>query len=68
MNNAPYKPKSNIIGSHSVRGKDEVDYLRLKQMLAEQRVGIGEYLCYAYRELDKGCEEHFSVRKMRYYQ
>ncbi len=62
---APYKPKSNIISSISIRGEDEEDYLQLKQMLQDANVGSGEYLCYAYRELDKGYENHFSVRTIR---
>ena len=61
----PYKPKSNMISSYSIRGKDEDDYLQLKQMLINANVGVGEYLCYAYRELDKGYENHFSVRTIR---
>ena len=63
--NVPYKPKSNVVSSYSIRAKDENDYLQLKQMLVDANVGVGEYLCYAYRELDKGCEKHFSVRTIR---
>ena len=61
----PYKPKSNVIGSHSIRGEDEDDYLQLRQMLTDANVGVGVYLCSAYRELDKGYENHFSVSTIR---
>ena len=63
--NALYKPKSNVVSSYSIRAKDENDYMQLKQMLVDANIGVGEYLCYAYRELDKGCEKHFSARTIR---
>ena len=45
----PYKPKSNMITSLSIRKKDEEDYLNLKNMLKQQRISTGEYLIDAYR-------------------
>ena len=60
-----YSPKSNAVFSGSVKGADLDDYVALRQMLKFGHTGIGEYLVYAYRELDKGYEQHFDFRKVR---
>ena len=60
-----YSPKSNAVFSGSVKGADLDDYVSLRQMLKFGNTGIGEYLVYAYRELDKGYEQHFDFRKVR---
>ena len=60
-----YTPKSNAVFSGSVKGADLDDYVALRQMLKFMNIGIGEYLVYAYRELDKGYEQHFDFRKVR---
>ena len=60
-----YTPKSNAVFSGSVKGADLDDYVALRQMLKFWNTGIGEYLVYAYRELDKGYEQHFDIRKVR---
>ena len=62
---AIYSPKSNAVFSGSVKGADLDDYVALRQMLKFWNTGIGEYLVYAYRELDKGYEQHFDFRKVR---
>jgi len=60
-----YAPKSNAVFSASIKGADLDDYVALRQMLKYGHTGIGEYLVYAYRELDKGFEEKFDFRKVR---
>ena len=60
-----YAPKSNAVFSGSVKGVDLDDYVALRQMLKFGHTGIGEYLVYAYRELDNGYEQHFDFRKVR---
>ena len=62
----PYKPKSNMITSLSIRKKDEEDYLNLKDMLKQQRISTGEYLIDAYRELDKDNVDGLRLRQLRY--
>ena len=62
---AIYSPKSNAVFSGSVKGADLDDYVALRQMLKFGLTGIGEYLVYAYRELDKGYEQYFDFRKVR---
>lgn len=61
-----YKPKSNVIGSHSVPQHLEKDYLEMKRMLQQSHMGLGEYLVLSFRELHKGYEDDFSARTMRY--
>ena len=48
-----YKPNSNLLGSYSIKKKDEKDYQELRQFLAYNRIHIGSYLVESYRELDK---------------
>jgi hypothetical protein len=61
-----YKSKSNIITSLSVKGKDEQDYLELREMLDRQRISIGEYLISSYRELDKGVSDPIRLRAIKW--
>jgi hypothetical protein len=61
-----YKSKSNIITSLSVKGKDEQDYLELRQMLDRQRISLGEYLISSYRELDKGVSDPIRLRAIKW--
>jgi hypothetical protein len=61
-----YKSKSNIITSLSVKGKDEQDYLELRQMLDRQRISLGEYLISSYRELDKGVNDPIRLRAIKW--
>ena len=60
-----YSPKSSAVFSGSVKGADFDEYVSLRQMLKFGNAGIGEYLVYVYRELDKGYEQHFDFRKVR---
>tara|TARA_X000000368_G_scaffold383589_1_gene341558 strand:- start:350 stop:583 length:234 start_codon:yes stop_codon:yes gene_type:complete len=48
-----YRPQSNLIGSYSIKKKDETDFQELKLFLAYTRTTPGAYLVDAYRELDK---------------
>ena len=61
-----YKSKSNIITSLSVKGKDEEDYLELREMLDRQRISLGEYLISSYRELDKGVSDPIRLRAIKW--
>ena len=61
-----YKSKSNIITSLSVKGKDEKDYLELREMLDRQRISLGEYLISSYRELDKGVDDQHLLRTIKW--
>lgn len=61
-----YKSKSNIITSLSVKGKDEQDYLELREMLDRQRISLGEYLISSYRELDKGVSDPIRLRAIKW--
>ena len=61
-----YKSKSNIITSLSVKGKDEQDYLELREMLDRQRISLGEYLISSYRELDKGVGDPIRLREIKW--
>jgi hypothetical protein len=61
-----YKSKSNIITSLSVKGKDEEDYLELREMLDRQRISLGEYLISSYRELDKGVDDQLRLRAIKW--
>ena len=47
------RTKSNLVGSFSIKKKDEKDYQELRQHLYENHTSIGEYLVECYRELDK---------------
>ena len=51
----PYtnRPHSNLMGSYSIKKKDENDYQELRQFLAYNKLHIGSYLVESYRELDK---------------
>ena len=64
--NVPYKPKSNIISSLSIKQKDEADYLALCEILKVAGVAPGEYLIDAYRELDKGNPDWNRLKQIRY--
>jgi len=48
-----YRQKSNITSTYSIRKCDEEDYQECRLMLKSKRIGVGEYLVDAYRELDK---------------
>ena len=61
-----YKSRSNIITSLSVKGKDEQDYLELREMLDRQRISLGEYLISSYRELDKGVSDPIRLRAIKW--
>ena len=61
-----YESKSNIITSLSVKGKDEHDYLELREMLDRQRISLGEYLISSYRELDKGVSDPIRLRAIKW--
>ena len=61
-----YESKSNIITSLSVKGKDEQDYLELREMLDRQRISLGEYLISSYRELDKGVSDPIRLRAIKW--
>tara|TARA_B100001250_G_scaffold305193_1_gene267161 strand:- start:1185 stop:1385 length:201 start_codon:yes stop_codon:yes gene_type:complete len=60
-----YKQKSNIITSLSIRKDDEEDYIRLRKLLGSYRIGMGEYLIDAFRELDKNDIKHLRLQYMR---
>ena len=47
------RTKSNLVGSFSIKKKDEKDYQELRQFLAYNKLHIGSYLVESYRELDK---------------
>tara|TARA_R100000008_G_scaffold84636_1_gene72561 strand:- start:2619 stop:2813 length:195 start_codon:yes stop_codon:yes gene_type:complete len=47
------RPNSNLVGSFSIKKKDEKDYQDLRQHLYFHHISVGEYLVDAYRELDK---------------
>tara|TARA_B100001113_G_C20569895_1_gene388546 strand:+ start:241 stop:435 length:195 start_codon:yes stop_codon:yes gene_type:complete len=47
------RTKSNLVGSFSIKIKDEKDYQQLRQHLYYTQTSIGEYLVECYRELDK---------------
>ena len=47
------RPRSNLVGSFSIKKCDEKDYQDLRQHLYYHHTSIGEYLISAYRELDK---------------
>ena len=64
--NVPYKPKSNIISSLSIRQKDEADFIALCDMLKAAGVSKGEYLNDCYRELDKGNPDWRRLKQIRY--
>tara|TARA_B100000131_G_C17746470_1_gene463321 strand:- start:344 stop:553 length:210 start_codon:yes stop_codon:yes gene_type:complete len=64
--NVPYKPKSNIISSLSIRQKDEADFIALCDMLKAAGVSKGEYLNDCYRELDKGNPDWMRLKQIRY--
>tara|TARA_Y200000002_G_C22278061_1_gene495057 strand:- start:180 stop:383 length:204 start_codon:yes stop_codon:yes gene_type:complete len=49
----PYKRKSNITGSFSIKQDNEKDYQELRKHLYENHVSIGDYLVESFRELDK---------------
>lgn len=49
----PYRQKSNITGSFSIKKEYEQDYQELRKHLFENHTSIGEYLVECYRELDK---------------
>lgn len=48
-----YRQKSNITSTYSIRKSDEADYKEMRLKLKKNRIGVGEYLVDAYRELDK---------------
>ena len=47
------RPRSNLVGSFSIKKKDEKDYQELRQHLYYTHTSLGSYLVAAYRELDK---------------
>ena len=47
------RTKSNLVGSFSIKKKDEKDYQELRQHLYYTQTSLGSYLVAAYRELDK---------------
>ena len=47
------RTKSNLVGSFSIKKKDEKDYQQLRQHLYYTKTSLGEYLVECYRELDK---------------
>tara|TARA_B100000287_G_C20263291_1_gene634909 strand:+ start:81 stop:278 length:198 start_codon:yes stop_codon:yes gene_type:complete len=47
------RTKSNLVGSFSIKKKDEKDYQELRQHLYYTHTSLGEYLVECYRELDK---------------
>ena len=47
------RPRSNLVGSFSIKKCDEKDYQELRQHLYYHHTSVGEYLISAYRELDK---------------
>ncbi len=47
------RPRSNLVGSFSIKKCDEKDYQDLRQHLYYHHTSVGEYLISAYRELDK---------------
>ena len=47
------RTKSNLVGSFSIKKKDEKDYQELRQHLYYTHTSLGSYLVDAYRELDK---------------
>ena len=60
-----YRPQSNITTNLSIRKDDEEDYIRLRKLLRSYRIGVGEYLINAYRELDKDDIKHLRLQYMR---
>ena len=62
----PYKPKSNIISSLSIRQKDEEDFIALCNMLKAAGVSKGEYLNDCYRELDNPNPDWMRLKQIRY--
>lgn len=48
-----YKPAYNIIGSYSIKQKDEKDYQDFLLFIEDEDIAKGTYLMNAYRELDK---------------
>jgi len=47
------RTKSNLVGSFSIKKKDEKDYQDLRQHLYYTHTSLGSYLVNSYRELDK---------------
>ena len=48
-----HRPYSNLMGSYTIKKKDEKDFQELRQFLAYNKLHIGSYLVDSYRELDK---------------
>jgi len=47
------RPKSNLMGSFSIKKEYEADYQKLREFLYYNHMSIGEYLIESYRVLDK---------------
>ena len=47
------RTKSNLVGSYSIKKKDENDYQELRKHLYYTQTSLGTYLVDAWRELDK---------------
>ena len=47
------RTKSNLVGSYSIKKKDEKDYQKLREHLYYTQTAVGTYLVDAWRELDK---------------
>lgn len=66
MKVSTYKPKSNIIGSFSVKQDDETDYIRFREILGKSRLSVGDYLVATYRELGKGSSGDAWIKALRF--